>query len=279
MKWIVGLDFRPSCVGALAWAQWLCEGGGGAQEAVAAHVIEIPPGFLGPMIGAARIEDDARRFLRECDVDLDVRVLDTLPPVDGLARAVAIHRADAIAIGRRSSIDGDDVVRLGRVARRLLRRLPAPVAVCPADLDPAALPDGPVLVAVAPDAPSAAAVRFGRALAHGIGREAVFGTVLPPAFPAGITYLAAPQYRGRDHEAIITDITRWLGEQGVGAPAPIVSEGPVVPRLHDLASELRACAIVCGSRLLSVADRITQSSIGTALAGTAPVPVIAVPPP
>jgi nucleotide-binding universal stress UspA family protein len=278
MKWIVGLDFRPSCVGALEWVQWLRERGGAAQEAVAAHVVEIPPGWVGPMLGAARIEEDARRFLGECGVELDVRVLEMMTPVEGLAHAVAVHRADAIAIGRRSTIEGDEIIRLGRVARRLLRRLPAPVAICPADLEPTMLPAGPVLVAIAPAAPSSAAVHFGRALASSLGREVVLGSVLPPAFPTGITYVAAPAYRGEDNEVIRAELTQWLAEQGIGE-APVVSEGPVVPRLLELASELRACAIVCGSRLLSATDRITHTSIGTTLAGIARIPVIAVPPP
>jgi nucleotide-binding universal stress UspA family protein len=279
MQWIIGLDFRPSCVGALAWADWLREHSGGSQQCVAAHVVELPPGWVGPMIGTSRIEEDARRFLRECDLALDVRVLDTMTPVEGLAHAVAIQRADALAIGRRSTVNGDEIVRLGRVARRLLRRLPAPLAICPADLEPEELPLGPVLIAVAPDAPSVAAARFGLTLARSIGREAVFGSVVRPAFPIGVTYLAAAQYRGHDEDMARAELAAWFVDQGADETVSIVSEGPVVPCLYELAMELRACAIVCGSRMLSATDRITQSSVGTALASIAPIPVIDVPAP
>ena len=49
------------------------------------------------------------------------------------------------------------------------------------------------------------------------------------------------------------------------------------PELLAVANEERASMIVCGSRRLSLAERIFSSSVGTELAAAAPIPVAIIP--
>ena len=91
-------------------------------------------------------------------------------PVLGLLLALMIGAAaSGLVIGRAAERGSRAVVRLGRVARRVLRRLPCPVVVVPPDLS--AVADGPILLATDLDVASASAVTFARDLAARHGRE------------------------------------------------------------------------------------------------------------
>ena len=272
MKWIVGVDLRPSCEGALAWITWVMKRVGVNATALAVHAVESGSKPLLSPPGPDVIEEHVGDFLGGRGYTLNVRVVGGRQPPEALANALVVHHGDAIAIGRRSTVAGDELVRLGRVARRVLRRLPAPVAVCPADLDADAIPDGPVLIAVQPEPRCVPALRFGRDFATSIGRGIAVACVMPPAFPPGITYLPAPQYHGDDREAAEAQLQAWLEEQECPDVDLLLGEPPTVPALLDAAADVQACAIVCGSRILSTTERLTQSSVGSTLAGVAPVP-------
>src|SRR5690606_31904612 len=81
-------------------------------------------------------------------------------------------------------------VRLGRVARKMLRRLPVPVVVVPPDLEKDAIGDGPVLCTIDTDAHSLAAVRFARELARAVGRELELAHALPTLTDIGLGHLS-----------------------------------------------------------------------------------------
>ena len=85
---------------------------------------------------------------------------------DGLAHAA--EGAAGLVIGRAARAGEESFVRLGPVARRLLRRLPGPVVVAPRDL--MAVPPGPILLATDLGDATAAALPFAQRLAARHGR-------------------------------------------------------------------------------------------------------------
>ena len=275
MKWIVGVDLRHGCDGALGWARWVRKRDRNI-EFLAAHAMEVPKGLLIPSVDM--VAEHVTKYVSQRIADVEVRVLEEQPPEVALAHAIAIHGADALAIGRRATRDGDGLVRLGAVARRLLRKLPAPILVCPPDLRSEDIPEGPVLVCVQPNAEGAAALRFGRQVAKTAGLPLQALTVLPPIYPLGVSYLPAPTNGADEHERRENAMREWLAEQPGDGVELMVSDGPVVPTILQAADAVQACMIVCGSRLLSAVERFFNTSVGTALAGSARVPVAVVPP-
>ena len=277
MKWIVGVDLRHGCDGALSWARWARKRDA-SIELLAAHAMELPKGLVIP--NPETVAEHVEKYVGERIADVEVRVLEQQPSEAALAHAVGTHGADALAIGRRAPRDGDGLVRLGAVARRLLRKLPSPVLVCPPDLRSEHIPSGPILVCVQANAESAAALDFGRRVAKATGTPVQAITVLPPMYPYphAISYLPAPTYGGDEHDERESAVRDWLAEQPGEGVKLTVADGPVVPTILQASDELQASMIVCGSRLLSAVERFFNTSVGTALAGSARVPVAVVPP-
>jgi len=275
MKWVVAVDLGESCEGALGWARWLRTSDADAHLVVA-HAVDIVTNLAPPR--AQTVMRHVREFVQPRLPEVEMRVLEERPPEDALARVLSIHAADVLVIGRRAPRDGDDLVRLGAVARRLLRRLPGPVLVCPPDMVGAEVASGPVLVCVDGQGGDASALAFGRELADATGLPLRAITVSPPAFAAGVTYQPTPAHTvGMDemHEAAVR---AWLAEQPGDPVELLVASGRVIPSILRASDELRASMLVCGSRLLTTAERVFNTSVGTALAATARIPVAVVPP-
>lgn len=157
------------------------------------------------------VSDSVHKFVDAGLPGFDVRLIEERRPDEVLTRAMSLHRADAMQIRRRSPAEDDALVRLGAVARRLLRTFVAPVIVCPPDLTAETIRPGAVVVAVRPDDASAAALRFAQELAKRSGRELAVVSVLPPPFPAGVSYLAAPALSRR----------RSRGRRSIAAPVAL----------------------------------------------------------
>ncbi len=286
MRWIVGIDTRNRSQGALRFAAWLREQMRDEEyEAHGFHVLEHDE-----MMVLLR-----RRHLAEVLEDADKRMreaIETANAGDALSRAAVeqaqtaerfladaarLHNADGLIIGRSAMREGRALVRLGRVARRLVRSLPAPVVVTPPDLDTGQLGDGPVVCAVSPSPESVDAARTAVALAERLGRKAVLVHCLRlgegvslSGFHDELISLERKSAEQRlrtfceAHE--LTDARR---EVIIGAPEDNVPTRSV---------ELRAPIIVCGSRRLDIVQRVFQSSVGTHLASYSKVPVVVVPP-
>jgi nucleotide-binding universal stress UspA family protein len=206
-----------------------------------------------------------------------------------LAHVAEERDADGLIVGRAGAAGEWSLVSLGRVARRLLRHVPRPVVVVPPDLDVAALGRGPVVIAAAPVDHAVAAIRFGRKLAETLDLPALLVHVIPdPAvYPVGadpaLTYTSAQQAstlldRARVRAQAEHGLQAWLREHGLGEPPVRAEPGRKSWTLLDVARSVDATMIVCGSRRLSLAERIFQSSVGTELAGQADRPVVVVPP-
>ncbi len=275
MKWMVAVDLDESCEGALGWARWLRTSDADAQLVVA-HAVDIVTNLAPPR--AQTVMRHVREFVQTRLPEVEMRVLEERPPEAALARALSIHAADALVIGRRATRDGGSIVRLGPVARRLLRRLPGPVLVCPPDMVGAEVAAGPVLVCVDGEGEDASALAFGRALADATGLPLQAITVSPPAFASGVTYLPTAAHTVGIDERHEASVRAWLAEQPGEPVELLVASGRVIPSILRASDEVGASMLVCGSRLLSATERIFNTSVGTALAATARIPVAVVPP-
>ncbi len=287
MRWIVGLDLLERSRGATRFAAWLQKHTG--DHLMGVHVIENSPyafegpGETEPDFGAWVLQR-ARESLEQNKVAsafAEVDAIEASAPEDGLEAAIEQGRGEAMIIGRVAARDAHGLVRLGRVARRLVRTLPSPVVVAPADLMEAEVGEGPVIVGVDMHEHSQAAIRFGRALANKIGRPLVLAYVAEP--PRSIRSYLPHEFRDKARvenlDRTRARVSSWIGqhELDLGDARVEVRGGAVGPVLTTIATEENACMIVVGSRRLSTAARLFRSSVGSELAANSPIAVALVP--
>ncbi len=209
----------------------------------------------------------------------DVHVVLAPSAEAGLARAATGPGVDGLIIGRIAPREGNRLVRLGSVARRVLRELPAPVLVVPPDLGENEIGEGGIVLATDLDDTSIAAARFTARLASELGRDLV-ATHMDPARDFGHdllgdrTILAAWTPRRTP-----VDVERWVRENEIPASRTHLVEDAVVEGLLAVAHHEKAAILACGSRRLGTVDRIFTSSVGTDLARLADRPVLVVPTP
>ncbi len=291
MKWIVGIDLRPQSDGPVRFATWLSkqlattEG----ESFAGIHVLEREQiQHIGQMVD---IEESKRqtqsamtRVVEEAggaEVLADRSLVVDVDAEDGLADVCRHNQDPVLIIGRRAKRGEDKLVRLGRVARRVLRTLPAPVIVTPPDLDPDSLGDGPIIAATDTRDDARAACAFAVELAEKLGRSVLLAHVVPMPEHWGASYLP------RDSVARVTrelqaggelQLEKWAKEQGLQGHAGVVIQGGVLARLLALADETRAPMIVVGSHKLNAVARFFVASVGSELAAMAKVPVVVVSP-
>ena len=286
MRWIAGLDLIERSRGAARFAAWMRERTGG--HLMGAHVVEtMPYAFSGPGETAPDFGDWVLRRTREFAEEIDVAdafdtfdAIEASAPEDGLVAAIEQGRGDALVIGRRAPRAATGLIRLGRVARRLVRVLPAPVVVVPPDLMAGEIGDGPVVVGTDFADDSRSALRFGRELARALERELVLVHVATT--PRSIQrYLprASRKKAAADHVAHVqTNAKGWSLQHGLEDTRLEVVSGTIAPALVTLATDEDACLVVVGSRRLSVAERLFLSSVGSELAASSPIAVAIIPP-
>jgi nucleotide-binding universal stress UspA family protein len=286
MHWIVGIDFEGRSEGALHMAAWLREhaGAGTTPEFTGVHVLaESERRALTRDLVAAlpgRTLDDLRTMLAGAGLGASVSSLhvEWAPEAEeGLAHAATNRGADGLLIGRAAASEGPALVRLGRVARRLLRSLPVPVLVVPPDLHATDIGGGPILLATNLDAASVQAGRVAQTLAESLGRPLRALTVddLQEAITAVETTPIGVHLRPRT----LDEVRAWTTAHALPEAQPHVAHGE---RVAAVVAEARACdapLVVCGSRGLGLVDRIFASSMASALASAAHCPVLVVPSP
>ncbi|MCA9694402.1 MAG: universal stress protein, partial [Myxococcales bacterium] len=184
-----------------------------------------------------------------------------------------------LILGRRAPTAGGRVVRLGRVARRLLRALPGPVVIVPPDLDPATLGDGPVIATTDARDDSLPACRFAVALARALGRSALLVHVVPTpdVWIHEAVMLPPEQVFGRlqaEGEAVLA---RWAQRHELDALERFVDVGGVVHGVEAIAQARNAPLIVCGSRQLGAIPRFFAGSVASELAASSRLPVAVIP--
>jgi len=283
MRWLLGIDLRDRGRGALNMAAWLRDQPfPEPTELVAVHVIDER--IWGPHDVAEALRPSAERALERELMSLgsnrvSARVV-TAPSVEiGLAGVAKEMGCDALLIGRAAPRRGRRLVRLGSTARRILRELPLPVMVVPADMPRSDLGAGPLVLGVELDRSSVAAARLAQELAVALHRELTVVHV-------DSWYLVIPDYVGggavvmpREPRRTPADVSAWAKRHHLAAPAEIqIGDGDVVERLMDEAQSVSAPMIVVGSRELDVVERVFSSSVASALASHADRPVLVVPP-
>jgi nucleotide-binding universal stress UspA family protein len=282
---MVGVDLRNLSGGAITFARWLSDLGP-QHRFLGVHVVEYVPHLLMENQGAGTPEqiqavaDEALAPLHgDAHFDELGAVLATAAE-DGLVAAVHEKRADALIVGRRAPRAGEGIIRLGRVARRLLRTLPCPVVVVPPDVDAAHIGTGPVVVATCLTDNAVAAVRWSAKLAESLRRPLVLvhamqapdqlAIVVPSVVWEGVVSQRTDWGRA--------ELDAWVHAHGFEHIERVAVEGPPTHVLGRFASERDACLLVMGSRRLGTFDRLFQSSVGSEIAGSSPVPVAVVPP-
>ncbi|MCK7482758.1 MAG: universal stress protein [Candidatus Moduliflexus flocculans] len=179
MRIIVGLDVRPTSQGALHFAQWLTATSRYGDEAVEVlHVLEqdhlalvLRYHHLDEVMAMARTT--AATLLAKAGAarwEPGLRVLvGTRAEVD--LRSAALAQGDGLlVIGRMAQRGERRLVRLGKVARRLLRAPSTPTVVVPPDLEASDLGAGPVIALSDLEAGSVPAGRFAASMADRLGR-------------------------------------------------------------------------------------------------------------
>lgn len=294
-EWIIGLDLRDRSDGAIRFARWVGERAGESEGQNAprmrgVHVLESDKlRYVTAEQDLAQIEKMARvrmhDVVRKAGAADHFAALDLVVDADAEAKldeTARVHAAEVLLVGRKAKIGTDPVVRLGRVARRLLRALPCTVIVTPPDLETDAVGDGPVVVATDCQDDAREAVDFALRFAELTGRKIVLVHVVPMPEEWGAHYLPSTSVNHVKHELQAGGelaLERWAKDQGLHGHAGMVLQGGVLPRIIGVAKELDAPLIVTGSRGLGPVARFFVASVGTELAASAGCPVAVVPTP
>jgi nucleotide-binding universal stress UspA family protein len=286
-KWIVGLDLQPTSQGAVEFAAWLAASAEGTQL-VGVHVLE--EAYLRAVLKyhhLAEVEQGAREAaMRELDAAdardrfVDVELLQGGSAEKQLELAADRHHARGIIIGRQARVQGRHLLRLGRVARRLLRMVKRPTIVVPPDYDPHT-GDGPVVATSNLRGDCAEAVRFASDIAQRLGRELVVVHVVPLPEDYAAHYLPESSLEKLRRENVTEGsqaVERWAEEHGFGSTECVLEQGGVVERVVHVVRERGASMLCTGSRHLSEFERVLLTSIGSELAASSPCPVAVVPP-
>ena len=291
MKLVVGVDLRHRSDGAVRFAAWLRAHVQAPAEAelVGVHVVES-----GQMAALQRFDprptvfqrlrDEAMMVVRGAagaEAFAKVDVLEGKKAAHSLESACIYHHADAMVIGRKAGVAEQALVRLGSVARALLRALPAPIFVVAPDLDPETIGAGPLVVAVTPTDASLSAAAFATRVAQRLGREIVFVRVVTvPEDYAHIYWSgdALASFRSEYVARSRQQLGEWLATHGYGGARYEVRYGAEVGEVVAAARENDAPLIVCGSRLLGPLERMLTPSTSSELAAHAHCAVAVVPP-
>jgi nucleotide-binding universal stress UspA family protein len=291
MKWIVGLDLRRLSQGAIKFAAWLSRTSTAepGEHLVGIHVLEeahlraaLRYHHLQELIdGACESAEQVVARVGAEDRVQEIHIVQGGTAERSLEAARIYHHADAIIIGRYAKREGRSLLRLGRVARRILRRLAMPVVVVPPDHDPAKDHHGPVIASVNLSDETDDAVAFAASMAERLGRPLLLAHVVSRPEDYGAHYIprASLEKLTVEHQQEgESALDEWATAHGYEDAERVVRQGGVVDVLVDLAAERNACLLVAGSRLLSTLERVLLTSVGSELAATSSCPVAIAPP-
>ena len=290
MKWTVGMALNPERLGALRFAAWL---GRNAIESTSVRGVHV---MIAPRHGyalaldlrpadrvAALAESSAQALLERAEATeaFESTSVATAPSVtEGLSAVASEGATDCLIVGRRVESQRRLSPRLGSDTRRLLRRLPAPVAVVPCTLRDRDIGGGPVLLATDLSTTSDAAGRFALRLAKTLGRDVHTVHVAPPSEDYGPMYLPEALKPGAEanyDRACRDELEGWAQRVGIREGRGEVVYGDPVEEVLEIGRRVDAVAIVAGSRGMSVVERVFGHSIASDLAASADRPTIVVP--
>ena len=241
MRFILGLDLRPLCAGALRFASWLSAASQApdGERCIGVHALEekhllavLRYHHLQEVLDGARASAEAIVAEQQAaGVISAIEVLQGASVPEVLEAARLKHKADGTIIGRAAGAAGTGVVRLGGSARRILRSAAAPVIVVPPDLHPELLGEGPVLALTDLQPSSLAACGFAAAIAGRLGRPWALLHVAPIPEEFAPPYLPVVSLEGmrRDFRAEgEKGLVDWIAAQRLHPAASAVLQGPVI---------------------------------------------------
>lgn len=273
--WVVGLDLGERSLGALAFGHWLNRG---SDPMVGVYILEtwMRPYVEADLISQVHAAVAAAAASLRIPAPARVTVVEAMSAEDGLTRAA--EASAGLILGRAARAGEAPWVRLGHVARRLLRTLPAPVVVVPRDLT--AVAPGPVLLATDLDDTTAAALPFARDLAARHGRALEVVHVGEPRNADLIDELEPSWLAAREayRASVAQDLERWMDRSRLGDLRRHLAYGDPAAKIAEVAAARDAALVVVGSRRLGAVGRLFLSSTASALAGAAACPVAVVPP-
>lgn len=290
MKWVVGLDLRPRSSGAVQFARWLASVARGTTF-IGVHVLEqehllavLRDQHLDEVLSGARRAAEASIASEGASGAIAAAdIVQALNAPEGLRDAATRLAADGILVGRAAPREGQKLVRLGRVARRLLRISTLPAIVVPPDMREADFGgDGPVVALTNLTDESVAACRFAGAMAQELGRALSIVHAAEPPSVAAAQYVATAtldRVEAERRTEASGGLAAWVAASGIRADTTEVLSGNVVEAASELAQTRRAALLVAGSRRGgSALERILVASTASELAAAATRPIAVVPP-
>jgi len=294
MRWLIGFDPTPSSTGVVRFAAWLHARSHGRHVMHGIHVeTSVSTGLeteVGPGPDLVPAERRARSFLEAQGVSEVFAHVESVhgAPEKVLQALARVRDFDGLLLGRAAPSKGSPMVSLGRVPRRLLRGLELPTVVVAPDVGEPPPELGPIVVGVTPTPESLEAAGFAMLLGGELELPVVLAHVVEPPRPvmtAGVLSLephdpvmsssdiAPPE----DTAGPAAALAEWTARHGLDDLPLELRVGHVAVKLLELARERHATMIVCGSRRLSLIDRLFTSSVGSELATHADRPVVVVP--
>lgn len=289
MKWLAGIDLLPESAGVLQFAAWVHRTADAASkdDFVALCIIRESDFFTASEGALSRIVEGVSQALADEIAGspahdgfgrLEARV--DGPIANVLAENAAAGQA-TLVVGRRANRDDRRLVRLGQTVRRILRRLPTPVLVVPPDMQVDDFGNGPVTVSVDATESSLGAIRYGQQLAAYLGRPLRLAHVLPALPDVGVGHLSpgrSRELRDEHYRRAEEAFASFVAGHGLEDVPRRTMPGPLIDAVLDIAALDESSVLVCGSRRLSLAERLLSASTGNELAALARVPVAIVPP-
>ena len=281
LRALVGVDALDRSRGALAVAERLVVVGRADCKPV--HIVELVPELFPDWVSSStrtwsvNVAAAAAKAVAPSLPVLDV--LEALPPELGLEHAVRHLDADLLIVGRKARADERALVRLGGVARQLLRSLPCAIAVVPPDYTPPDESIRPILLATNLGVSSRGAATMARQLATSLDAPLMcVHTVdrLPP-LPSDVDDETRRRMLLERSSQAENALETWCLEVGLKAGSRHIVTGDPLSALDRMVTDFRPQLVVCGSRLLGTAARLFSTSVGSTLAATLPVPVVVCP--
>ena len=277
MRWMIGLDLSGLSRGAVAFGRWMAKRAEG-ETFFGVHVIEGAE--IDPPLTRNVTEhiDRALAPVRDEAFFADIGSIPASAAEDGLLAAAEEKGCDGIVVGRRTS-DPTAIVRLGRVARIMLRKLPRPLIVVPPDLETDKISDGPVVLATDMGAASDGAAQFAPAFAKRLGFDLLVTHV------ARVPFTMKPVIPGDQWTALVGKAQAsseerfepWRKQHGLADARHSVVHGSPSAKILEVAKVSGASMIVLGSRGLGGLDPLLISGLASEIAASASVPVAVIP--
>ena len=124
-------------------------------------------------------------------------------------------------------------------------------------------------------------IAFAEALASATGRPLLAVQAVQGLGGLGTAFMTSAEvtsHRARDQQQEVDALRSFLDDNGRASLTVRAEVGPTLHTLLEVAEDVHAAVVVCGSRRLTLAERIFSASVGSELASFAEIPVAVVPP-